>query len=366
MHGGDIDGVSRRYGIPVGELVDFSASLNPAGLPAAALARLRREVVDAGALSRYPDPQYAELRAVLAARLDVPGECLTIANGAAALLGAAVRALGPRTCLLVVPAFAGHGRALDAAGCRAERFAVSAADGFRLDVAACGAAIERLRPDLCLVTNPHNPSGALLAAAEVLRLAEVAARAGVRLIVDEAFIDFAPRDSVAPDAARSSGLVVIRSLTKFYGMASLRVGYAVSAPATAAAIGAHLPAWPVTTLAASAAAEAVRDDEYGARTLATVALERMWLRDALGAMGVDACPSAANFLLLTLPPGSACSACVRDRLIGRHHLIVRDCRSFEGLTDGRTIRVGIRTRDDNARLVRALEIELRGECDESR
>jgi threonine-phosphate decarboxylase len=116
----------------------------------------------------------------------------------------------------------------------------------------------------------------------------------------------------------------------------------------------------VTALAASAAAEAVQDREYARRVLLAVDDQRRWLSKALGATGVTVYPSAANFLLLRLPATAPSSARVRARLITDHGVVIRDCRSFDGLSNGRFIRVAVRRRDENERLVRALGAVLTG------
>jgi threonine-phosphate decarboxylase len=180
------------------------------------------------------------------------------------------------------------------------------------------------------------------------------------MVVDEAFMDYVPSETLVAEAMRSEHLVVLRSLTKFYGMPALRIGYAVSSPRMAARIAAQLPPWPVTTLAASAAAEAVQDHQYARRTLVSVADQRRWLSQALGTTGVTVYPSAANFLLLRLPATAPTSARVRARLITDAGVVVRDCRSFDGLSNGRFIRVAVRQRDENERLVRALGSVLEG------
>jgi threonine-phosphate decarboxylase len=360
MHGGDLEAVSREYGIPGGLLLDFSASINPVGPPSRVTARLIREAGDQRLLVRYPDPLYSELRAALAGHLGVAPECLAIGNGSAALIGPVFRTCAPGTCLIAVPAFGEQCRALRAAGWGIERFPLQTADGFRIDVDGVCETIDARRPALCLLTNPHNPSGVLTALPDLERVVVTAERAGTRLIVDEAFIDYSPAESLTIRATRSERLVVLRSLTKFYGMPALRVGYAVSTPALAAQIGDQLPPWAVTTLAASAGAEALADSDYACRTLAVVASERQWLLhefaefDGLARSGMHAHPSAANFLLLRLPDGGPDSTTLRTRLIREHHIVVRDCRSFEGLEDGRYIRVAVRSHDDNARLLRAL------------
>lgn len=357
-HGGDVDGVSREYGISVAALVDFSASINPCGPSRRVIDRLQRESADPSLLARYPDPRYSELRDALSTWLTVPPECLVIANGSAALYGAVVRAIAADTCVVPVPAFAEQQRALDAAGCRIERFALSAAGGFRLDAGALIEAIAALRPAMCVLTNPHNPSGALTPVMEMARVVRAAAGCGTQLVVDEAFIDYAPGDTLTTEATRTAHVVVLRSLTKFYGMPALRVGYGVATPEMAARIGAQLPEWPVSTLAANAAAEALRDHEYAQRTLLTVADDRAHLRDRLAGTGIETFASAVNFLLLRLPAGGPDSTRLRAELIRGAGIIVRDCRSFDGMADGRFIRVAVRSRPDNERLVEAIRSVL--------
>lgn len=354
VHGGDVDRVARTYGVSPDRLIDFSANINPTGPPRRALIRLAREAADRRLLTQYPDPDYVELRNTLAAALRVPANGLTIANGSVALVGAIVRAIAPRACVLVAPAFAEYQRALRANGSRIRLFPLAAARGFALDTDAFLKMLEKYRPPMCVLTNPHNPSGVLTARTQMLRVLDGARRTKTRLVVDEAFVDYAPTETLVAEAVRSEHLAVLRSVTKFYGMPALRVGYAVSSSRLAARITAQLPPWPVTTLAASAATEAVQDHAFARRTLVSVADQRRWLSQALGTIGVTVYPSAANFLLLQLPVTAPTSARMRARLITNHGVVVRDCRSFDGLPNGRFIRVAVRQRDDNERLVRAL------------
>ena len=357
IHGGDVEAVAREYGVPVGDLIDFSASINPLGPPRSVLERLQRDAADASSLARYPDPEYAELRSALATWLNVPPACIVIANGSAALFGAVVRSIRADTCLLPAPAFSEQQQALLAAGCRIERFPLSAEDGFRLDVPELCRTIAARKPSLCVLTNPHNPSGVLTTAAEMLTVVHAAAAADVRLLVDEAFIDFAAGETLT-ELAPHDHAIVLRSLTKFFGMPALRVGYAVASPEIAARIGSQLPAWPVTTLAAGAAVEALRDEAYARATLAAVAEERPRLRERLAGLDIETYASAANFLLLRLPERAPDSTRLRAQLIRQCRIVVRDCRSFDGMADGRFIRAAVRSRADNDRLVDALRTVL--------
>jgi threonine-phosphate decarboxylase len=358
VHGGDVEAVAREYGVNVAELIDFSASINPLGPPRSVMERLQRDTADGVALARYPDPKYSELRSALAAHLDVSPDCLVIANGSAALFGAVIQSIRPRTCLLPTPAFGQQRHALDAAACEIERFPLSATEGFRLDTSAVCRAMAKLGPSLCVLTNPHNPSGSLTPVAEMSQVVQTAADCRVQLLIDEAFIDFAPGQTLTALAAASDHLVVLRSLTKFYGMPALRVGVAVATPERAARVEAQLPAWPVTTLAAAAAVAAIRDHDYARQTLQAVDDDRRRLRDRLRQIGIDTFDSAGNFLLLRLPPRAPDSTQLQTQLIRRCRIVVRDCRSFDGMADGRFIRVGVRTAADNERLVEGLRSAL--------
>ena len=359
LHGGHVDEVARVYGVSTDRLIDFSANINPMGPPKRALMRLARQAADRDVLTRYPDPDYTELRQTLAAALHVPAAGLTIANGSVALIGAIIRTIAPRSCLLATPAFAEYPRALRASGCRLRRFPLDAARRFDLDSDALIDVLTKERPAMCILTNPHNPSGALTRRSDMLGVLERAVRTKTHLVIDEAFMDYVPAESLIAEAARSEPLVVLRSLTKFYGMPALRVGYAVSTPRMAARIAAQLPPWPVTTFAASAAVEAVQDHEYARRTVASNAEQRRWLSQALGTIGVTVFPSAANFVLLRFPATAPTSADLRARLIADAGVIVRDCRSFDGLSSGRYLRIAVRRRDENECLVRALESILK-------
>lgn len=119
-----------------------------------------------------------------------------------------------------------------------------------------------------------------------------------------------------------------------------------------------MPEWPVTTLAANAAAEALRDHDYARRTRLTVAADRTRLRAQLAGNEIETYASAGNFLLLGLPARGPDSTGLRAHLIRNAGIIVRDCRSFDGMADGRFIRVGVRSRLENDQLVEAIRLAL--------
>ena len=271
VHGGNLADIARRYGIREERLLDFSANVNPLGPPRPLVRAFVRAARDREALSRYPDDGHAGLTQALAQRLRVDPASIVIANGAAALLDAAVRVRSISRCLLPVPAFSEDRRALDAARVPVTAFSLPREAGFHLSGAAAIDAMRRAGCDALLVTNPHNPSGTLASREAMADLAAAARACGALAIVDEAFVDFVPDASIARVAATESSTIVIRSLTKFFGVPALRVGYAVCEPDLARRLRAILPPWPVTSAAARALAAALADAAYARRTPSTAA-----------------------------------------------------------------------------------------------
>ncbi len=273
----------------------------------------------------------------------MPPESIVVGEGAEALLGAVIRVFHPARCFVPVPAFSEYARICP----NFDPFPLDPDSNFELDVQA---AIES-ECDLAIINNPHNPSGAFNTREQLRPLLS----SGKNVLLDEAFIDYVPGESLACEAAQTRGVVVVRSLTKFYGCPSLRVGYAVAKPEMIERIRSILPAWPVTQLALNALTAAVQDDEYRTTTIAECAKHRRELAQALEGLDVKVFPSCANFLLLRLSAKWPDASQLRDRLITRHRILIRNCDSYSGLEHGRYIRVAVRTPDENGRLIQALE-----------
>jgi threonine-phosphate decarboxylase len=350
-HGGDVWQVAEELGIAPSELLDFSANINPRGLPPAAARRLAHDASDPQLLSFYPDPSARPLRHALSQHLYVPPEAIAIGPGAEALLTPILRALQPQRALVPIPAFSEYRRVcqqqeIEFVPFRLEHPYQTPVDRFCQAIEA-----EATRDAVVFLNNPHNPTGALLDLPEVRRI-----RAASRmLLLDEAFIDYAPHASLVREAYSAPGFVVLRSLTKFYGCPALRVGYVVAHPDTINRISSLQPAWPVTQLAIDALSEAVADREYAETSLRENTAAREALSIALTAQGIQVFPSAANYLFLELP---AAVPDLRARLLENHRILIRNCDSYEGLSPGRYIRVAVRTASDNHRLIQALSQEL--------
>lgn len=338
LHGGRVHAVARELGRPVEGLLDFSANLNPLGPPPGVLEVLRQALVSD--LAAYPDDSAPRLRTLLCGRHRAPDASLLLGAGGAALLFLALRALAPGRVLVPTPCFQEQPRAVAACGAT---FHPQPMHDLRLD-------LESLVPGPCdalLLTNPHNPTGHLLSCADLARWA--ARHPHSALIVDEAFMDYAPGESLLPELLQRPRTVVLRSLTKFYAMPGLRVGYAFADVATAGRMRALQESWPVGQLELRAAEAALRDADYETRSLAAFAEDLPAFQVELANAGLPALPSHAPFLLVPVPPpGSALAAGLAEEGI-----LVRTCAHWPGLGDG-YLRLALRRAADRRRLLEAL------------
>jgi threonine-phosphate decarboxylase len=354
-HGGDIAAVAQRYGVDASSLIDFSANIAPEGPPPGVARVLRETAEHPRALSPYPSASYRELRERIAAMLSVDIECVVVGHGGPALLDLALR-VGPVDAWLVpVPAFSEYRRALDAAGMAMHAFALPRT--MELDPDPFTARLVRLERAGALINTPHNPSGSTLERDRMLALLDRCEAMGRPLIVDEAFIDYAPGHSIVSEAVGSRRAIVLRSLTKFYALAGVRVAYALAHPDLARGMRAAGPSWPVGTLDAEIALAALRDEDYATHTRERNAGARDELAAALAEIGATVTPSAANFLFLELPVRVERIDDVLEYLI-EDGIVVRDCRNYEGLERYPIIRVAVLDRDRNQRLVAALSRAL--------
>jgi threonine-phosphate decarboxylase len=355
-HGGNIYRAAREQRCRPSEVCDFSASINPLGPPGRVLRALRNGL---WAISHYPDPDAHDLKLALGKQIGLPQDWFLIGNGSAEFIDLIPRGLGIRRALVVGPTFSEYEAAIRHAGavclyCLADR-----KEEYRPPLDGVRRRLQEDRDiDAVFLCNPNSPTGHVLARKDVLSLLDVLNRLHCRLILDEAFIEFTPEESVVNALAEYSGLMILRSCTKFFSIPGLRVGYLVGHPSVLERIRRLQVPWSVNALAQTAALAAFQETAYRQQSLSVIQKERAWLQSALrGIPGIQVFPSAVNFLLLELPR-SMTAGQAADRL-GRVRILVRDCSNVAGLNE-RTIRVAVRRRRDNQRLCRALRSILHG------
>ena len=300
-------------------------------------------------IHRYPDQHAKLLRRRIAEHHDFSPEGISVGNGSCEiLLAAAVALCEPGDEILFAwPAFSMYPHLAALSGARQIR--VPLTEDYGHDLAAMLSEVTAAT-QLLLVCNPNNPTGTHIPAAEIEGfVAEVPDH--VTVILDEAYVEFQVDDdpAVTVDLVRRfPNLVVLRTFSKAYGLAGLRVGYGLSGAKFRSAVHAVRQPFPVNSLAQAAAAEAIlHTDDVASRVERTVAA-RLWIEEQLGELGLGFATSQANFSFVDL--GDRDEAAIVDSL-GRAGVVVR---AGEGLGGPGHIRVTYGTDEENRRFVRAL------------
>ena len=341
VHGGDWAGYRAEFGR---DPLDFSANVSPLGLPEGVARAITAALPTA---DRYPDPLCRELRAKLALHEGVPAEQILCGNGAADLIFRLVWAKKPRRALVTAPTFAEYATALESVGCTVERFFLREQEDFAVTDAFCAA----IHPgvDMVFLCQPNNPTGQLTALPLVEQILRRCTACGTLLVVDECFLDFLPDHALhtAKGLLREGDLVILKAFTKLYGMAGVRLGYALSADAELLArMQAAGQPWAVSGLAQAAGIAALDETEYVAQVRALIETQRPVLADGLRALGLRVIEGRANYLLFRAP--EALGAALRQK-----GAVLRSCGNYPGLDAG-WYRTAVRTENENRQLLALL------------
>jgi threonine-phosphate decarboxylase len=352
-HGGNIYEASRQLKIPERKIIDFSASINPLGTSKKVRSELRRYLRH---LPNYPDPDCIRLRWSLNKELNVPVEHILCGNGSTEIIYLIVTALKPKRTLLLAPTFSEYERAIkinfndvnfgSSPAAYIKYYGLKSEDNFAINVEEY---IESMNGcDMAFLCNPNNPTGLLRSSEDIIRISKAALLIGCRLIVDEAFIDFAHEQSVAAYVMDNPNLIVIRSLTKFYALSGLRIGYGVMPKDVIEEINKIKQPWTVNTLAQRAAVVALNDWVYRKKTFDLLGAEKTFLETHLFANGIKFYPSDANFILARCDHTET----IIQRLLLKG-MIVRDCSNFRGL-DKSFFRIAVKAHRENVMLVKTI------------
>lgn len=359
QHGGDIWAASQKTGRCAGDLLDFSSSINPGG-PAPGVGGAIKELIDNAALfAAYPDPCSQDLRRALCSYLGVEEENILAGNGSTEFIYLIPEVLRPKQALIVEPAFSEYAPALARAGTEITPFLLKEEDDFTLDPQRLEKAMQERRPDILYIANPSNPTGRLTEKESLLKIARFCRREKVRLLLDEAFIDFNEGHSMAEEAAGQEHIIVLRSMTKFFALAALRLGYMVGARGLVETFRHALATWSINTVAAVAGAASLGDSSYISRTRKWLKRESPLMREGLmDIAGLKVYDSAANFftLRLTSRARGMTAPCLRDLLL-RKGLLIRDLSNIRGLGED-FFRVALKNHDDNMLLLKELKAIL--------
>ncbi len=348
QHGGNVLQMAHKFGVDPRMVLDFSANINPMGLPDSLKSALIENI---GCLEHYPDIDYTELNQTLAQHVGCQTEWVLPGNGATELIFLWVHYFRPKTALLVEPSFAEYRRALERYECQIQSFDLKEPNGFALD----DSLLDALSADLdCLfLCTPNNPTGLMPSHSLLEAVIDKCQALHIGLFIDESFIDFLPNN---PGCSKlldgNPHLYILRSMTKFYAMPGLRLGYLLSSNQLLLdTIRAQREPWTINAFAALSAQVVLNDDDYTEATHTWLNQQQTYLYHALCEFAaLEVFKPSANYLFFKL---NIANFDLQSALM-KQQILIRHCANYPGLNH-QFYRVAVKSEVDNKRLIEALK-----------
>jgi threonine-phosphate decarboxylase len=355
FHGGNVWEVSEKHNIPVDQIIDFSISTNPLGAPEKAVESIRQHL---NLIHHYPDPDHKWLLEALAKSAGVAANNVVVGNGSTELiyLFNEVFIEDGYEAVIPVPTFSEYKAAIERFGGNMVFIKCISANNFKLNLEELENSVtEKTR--IIFLCNPNSPTGWLYEKSDILRIIKFAADENVLVFVDEDYIDFvddSKRYSMADYVKEYNNLFVLRSLTKFFGLAGVRIGFGVGSPDLVNVLKRVIMPWSVNILAMFAAAEAVKDTEFIKKSRLLLSNSKRQMLEMFKTIPwLKIYPSETNFLLIEIIRKDLTSTQLAEGLAKRG-LLIRDCKDFDGLNN-RFFRVTVRKPEENRKLVEQIK-----------
>jgi len=355
FHGGNVWEVSEKHKILVDQLIDFSISTNPLGAPKTALESIRQHL---NLIHHYPDPDPKWLLEALAKSVGVAPNNVVVGNGSTELiyLFNEVFLENGYEAVIPVPTFSEYKAAIERFGGNMVFIKCVSANNFKLNLEELEKSITK-KTRIIFLCNPNSPTGWLYEKADILQIIKFAADENVLVFVDEDYTDFvkaSKRYSMAEYVNEYNNLFVLRSLTKFFGLAGVRIGFGIGSPELVEILKRVIMPWSVNSLAMFATAEAVKDTDFIKRTRFLVSKSRREMQEMFKPITwLKVYPSETNFLLIEIIREDLTSTQLAEGL-AKKGLLIRDCEDFDGLNN-RFFRVTVRRPEENRKLVEQIK-----------
>ena len=371
-HGEDIYRLAEELKIQERKIIDFSTSVNPLGVSKKVKAEIRKHLKY---LHNYPDSEAIRLKKRLAQYHGIDPEMILCGNGSTELIYLIARTLKPKKVLIPAPTFSEYERAIallqntemspptHPSPSRGEgkgggespdpmlwnlesikHFLLYKENGFEIIPDELIKSMQDC--NMAFLCNPNNPTGLLLGKDSVLKITEAARNLKCYLIVDEAFIDFCSDDSVIEEVENNPYLIVLRSMSLFYALPGLRLGYGVFPLHLIDRLKENKEPWTVNSLAQRAAVVALKDKVYREGTFRLMKEEKKFLEKSFNKIGIEFFHTDVNFYLIKI--SNAYEICQHLKKKG---ILVRDCSNLRGL-DNTYIQVAIKSHKENTILIK--------------
>ena len=351
FHGGNVWELAEKCNIPVDEIIDFSVSTNPLGAPKSSLEIMEKNL---DCVEHYPDPNHEWLLEDIAESVGLSAENIVVGNGSTELIYLFCELFldNQTEAILPVPFFSEYKAAIRRFDAKMVFLQCTPEQGFHPDLKE----LERLiteKTRIIFICNPNSPTGVLYKKEDLLKIVKFAAERDVFVFVDEDYIDFVANEkqyTMAKYVNYYNNLFVLRSLTKFFGLAGVRVGFGIGSPDLIKVLKNTKMPWSVNSLAMFATSAAVQDAKYIKESRNLISKSRTEMVKLFNAIPwLKVYPSQTNFLLVEITRDDLTSTKLKEEL-AKQGLLIRDCKDFDGLDD-KFFRVAVRVPEENKKLV---------------
>jgi len=342
-HGGPDYAELRAMGLTADEVIDFSVSSNPFSFPPGV-----RDVFSSVVIDRYPDSESTELRMCLSAKLGVPPDNILVGSGSMEIIRLiALAYFGHGDSVLVLkPTFGEYEIACQIVGTEIIEQRGKEEECFAFNTDETVALIQQHHPRGIFICNPNNPTGQYLSRPEIETVLNASPQGLV--ILDEAYSAFTEGSWPSTELIPKGNVISVRSMTKDYALAGLRLGYAIASRQIIHHLGKVCPPWNVNAVAQKAGVVALRDNSYLKQCELKIRQAKQFLLSELSQIGFTVLPSKTNFFLAKVGNGRQFRACLL-----RHGILVRDCASF-GLPE--YVRIAPRTMPECRQLITIIKM----------
>ncbi len=341
VHGGINHAELKALGLDPNKILDFSVCTNPFMPPPGI-----KEKMSAIPVEQYPDSRATELRERLSERLGISPENILVGSGTTELIRLIALTYFRQgdAVLLLEPTYGEYEIACRLAGARPVKHRARERNNFTPKIEEVGGLIRQHHPRAAFICNPNNPTGKYLSRNDIEKVLD--GMGDNLLILDEAYIDFVETTWNPFDLTERDNVVVLRSMTKDYGLPGLRLGYMVARKEIIDSLRPALPPWNVNAIAQKVGVAVLEKDEYLRQSLQQVREAKRFLITELAGLGFKVLPSDANYFLV-----KAGNATERRRSLLKEGIMVRDCTSF-GLPE--YIRISPRTLPECQRFIEVI------------
>ena len=345
-HGGNIKQIGRDNKIEYRKILDFSANINPLGMPSSVKKAIIEGLDEA---EKYPDITYFELKCAIAEFENINKDHLILGNGAAEVIFNVVRGINPKNTLILAPTFSEYEEATRAIDGNITYYKLKEENNFYIqdDILDC----INSELDLIFICNPNNPTGAITSIELLIKILNKAKKSRAMVLIDESFLDFIEGNlSMISYINEYENLIIVKSLTKFFALPGLRIGYGIcSNIQLKEKLEKISPAWNINILAEIATITGLKDKNYIEQSIKYILKEKEYLYKQLKQItGLKVYEPSVNFIMLK----TIIKMELKDELL-KNNILIRSCSNYEGL-DANYYRIAVRNHDENSMLIRKI------------